>query len=605
MMRRVFNPGLRFKLTTAFFSLSALTVLSLAYFTIQHSYQALKTQKQQDELVIARNISAQVDEVLAKAKATISTLSAHDDIVSEDPDRRSAALDIVTQVTELIDGIAILDPQGRIAAMNRAQSHTLEMLPPAAESARLLIDPVKANPEPQFSPIFRSRSGEIVVSIVAPITKSGRVSGVLAGFIVLKNHSMGGIERIRIGKTGYAYIVDSLGNVIVHPHRERLLENFRDNPAVSGLLSDREGVIEFTNENDVRVLAAFARIEETGWGVVVRQPTGESYAFAEQNLSFLVAVFVLSLAAALALGVYLARRIAGPVTALMAGVNRVAAGDLEARIKVDSADEIGQLAGAFNDMTVRLRGHMEEVERAHAEVLKAQKHLLQSEKMAAIGQLAAGLAHEIYNPLNVISGFTELLLKQRGGEDAETRRHLEEIYREAGRCQALIAELLRFAKPKRPDRAPADLGATLKETLSLIQAQARAQGVAVSLDLPEGLPEVVADREQLKQVFLNLLLNACQAMPAGGELAARAYLSDGCLCFEIRDTGVGIDPRDLDDIFNPFFTTKAEGTGLGLALSYAVVESHNGTLTVRSEPGRGAVFTLSLPLREPKDEKKT
>ncbi len=602
-MRRVFDPGLRFKLTTAFFSLSALTVISLAYFTIQHSYRALKTQKQQDELVIARNISAQIDEVLGKAKSTISTLSSHGDIASGDGDKQSAALDIVTQVTELIDGIAILDLKGKIAAIDRSSPDTLEMLPPAAETARLLVEPVKTNPETQFSPIFRSRSGEIVVSIVAPIHKGGLVSGVLAGFIILKNHTMGGIERIRIGKTGYAYIVDSLGNVIVHPHKERLLENFLDNPAVSGLFDRKEGIIEFTNKDDVRVLAAFARIEETGWGVVVRQPTEESYAFAEQNLSFLVAVFLLSLAAALALGVYLARRISGPVTALMEGVNKVAAGDLDARMAVSSADEIGQLAGAFNDMTVKLRGHMEEVERAHAEVLKTQKQLMQSEKMAAIGQLAAGLAHEIYNPLNVISGFTELLLKQQSGGTSESRRHLEEIYRETGRCQALIAELLRFAKPKQPDRAPADLGATLKETLSLVQAQARSQGVAVSLDLPEGLPEVVADRDQIKQVFLNLLLNACQAMPSGGELSARGYVAGGSVRFEIKDTGAGIDPRDLDDIFNPFFTTKADGTGLGLALSYAVVESHNGSLTVKSEPGKGAVFTLSLPLREPKDEK--
>ncbi|KAF0127334.1 MAG: multi-sensor signal transduction histidine kinase [Elusimicrobia bacterium] len=602
-MRRIFNPGLRFKLTTAFIALSALTVLSLAYFTIQHSYRALKTQKQQDELVIARNISAQVDEVLGKAKATISTLSGHEDIVSEDRARQSAALDIVTQVTELIDGIAILNLKGGVAAIDRVSPSTLEMLPPDAESARLLIDPVKAGHEPRFSPIFRSRSGEIVISIVAPILKDDRVSSVLAGFIILKNHTMGGIERIRIGKTGYAYIVDSSGNVIVHPHKERLLENFRDNPAVSGLFARKEGIIEFTNKDDVRILAAFARIEETGWGVVVRQPTKESYAFAERNLSFLVVVFVLSLAAALALGVYLARRISGPVTALMEGVNKVAAGDLEARIAVGSADEIGQLAGAFNDMTVKLRRHMEEVERAHAEVLKAQKQLLQSEKMAAIGQLAAGLAHEIYNPLNVISGFTELLLKQQPGAGAGHRGHLEEIYRETGRCQALIAELLRFAKPKQPDRAPADLGATLKETVSLLQAQARTRGVAVALDLPEGLPEVVADRDQLKQVFLNLLLNACQAMPSGGELSARGYVSGGCLCFEIKDTGVGIAPRDLDNIFNPFFTTKADGTGLGLALSYAVVESHGGGLTARSGEGKGAVFTLSLPLQEPGNEK--
>lgn len=597
------RTGLRFKLTAAFISLSALTVVSLAYFTIQHSYRALKTQKQQDELVIARNISAQIDEVLGKAKATISTLSAHPDIASGDKGRQSAALDIVTKVTELIDGIAVLDLDGRVMAMDLTAPNTMGLLPPADERRRLFVEPLRSSPSTQFSSIFRPASGDVTVGIVSPMYREGRITGLLVGLIILKDHTMGGIERIRIGKTGYAYIVDSFGNVIVHPQKERLLENFRDNPAVSELLSRKDGIIEFTNKDDVRILAAFARIEETGWGVVVRQPTEESYAVAEQNLFFLAAVFVLSLAAALLLGIYLARRISGPVAALMEEVKKVAAGDLAARMPVRSGDEIGQLAVAFNDMTEKLRLHMAEVERAHSEVLKAQKQLLQSEKMAAIGHLAAGLAHEVNNPLNVISGFTEVLIKQQGERDSADRRHLEEIYREAVRCQRLIAELLRFAKPKSPDRAPADLAATLRETASLVQAQARTQGIALSLDLPGDLPEVVADRDQMKQVFLNLLLNACQAMPEGGELSVRGYVSGGSLCFEIRDTGTGIKAQDLDNIFNPFYTTKADGTGLGLALSYAVVESHSGTISVKSEEGRGSVFTLALPLTEKSDEK--
>jgi len=600
-MLNVFRSGLRFKLTASFIALSGLTVLSLAYFTIQHSYQALKTQKQQDELVIARNISAQIDEVLGKAKATIGTLAAHPDIASGNKGRQSAALDIVTRVTELIDGIAVLDLEGRVVAIDRTAPDTLELLPPAPEAKRLFALPARANTA-QFSSIFKSRSGEITVGIVSPMYSDGKVSGLLVGLIILKNHTMGGIERIRIGRTGYAYIVDSFGNVIVHPQKERLLENFRDNPAVSELLARKDGIIEFTNKDDIRILAAFARIEETGWGVVVRQPTEESYAAAEQNLFFLVAVFLLSLAAALVLGIYLARKISGPVTTLMEGVKQVAAGDLETKIPVQSDDEIGQLAGSFNDMTDKLRLHMAEVEKAHAEVLKAQKQLLQSEKMAAIGQLAAGLAHEIYNPLNVISGFTEILIKQ-GGYPAANQKQLEEIYRETGRCQNLIAELLRFARPKSPDRAPADLAATLRETASLVQAQARTQGITLSLDLPGELPEVIADRDQMKQVFLNLLLNACQAMPNGGELTARGYVSGGSLCFEIKDTGVGIKVQDLDNIFNPFFTTKADGTGLGLALSYAVVESHGGAINVKSEEGKGAEFTLALPLTEKTDEK--
>ncbi|HBA60280.1 MAG TPA: hypothetical protein DCZ92_05600 [Elusimicrobia bacterium] len=602
MMFAIYKSGLRLKLTAAFIALSALTVVSLAYFTIQHSYQALKTQKQQDELVIARNISAQIDEVLVKAKATISTLSQHRDVSSPESFRQSEALDIVTQVTELIDGIAVIDNNGKVLAIDRTAPDTESLLPPHGDIKKIFVQPVRDNPATQFTKIFRSRSGEIMTAIVSPVGRDGAPARIIVGFMILKNHTMGGIERIRIGKTGYAYIVDASGNVIVHPQKERLLENLSDNPAVSELLTKREGIIEFTNKDEVRILAAFAKIEETGWGVVVRQPTEESYAAAERNLFFLVIVFVCSLLAALVLGIYLARKISDPVTALAVGVKQVAAGDLNTKIKVETSDEIGQLALAFNDMTGKLKLHIDEIDKAHSEVLKTQKQLLQSEKMAAIGQLAAGLAHEIYNPLNVISGFTEVLLKQSERPEAE-KKHLAEIYRETGRCQDLIAELLRFAKPKKSGRALSDLGVILTETVSLIQAQAKTQKVSVVLEIPKDLPAVLADKDQLKQVFLNLLLNACQAMPSGGELSAKAYQTDGVVAVDIKDTGVGIKPQDIQNIFNPFFTTKAEGTGLGLALSFAVMESHGGTLNVKSEEGKGATFTLTLPLPDGTDEK--
>lgn len=601
-MSSCFQPGLRFKLTAAFIALSALTVLSLAYFTIQYSYQALKTQKQQDELVIARNISAQIDEVLGKAKTTISTLSQYRDVSGPESFRQSEALDIVTQVTELIDGIAVIDNTGKVLSIDRTDPDTESLLPPAGDIQKLFVQPLSDNPVTQFTKIFRSRSGEVMAGIVSPVGKEDPPARMIVGVMLLKNHTMGGIERIRIGKTGYAYIVDASGNVIVHPHKERLLENLSDNPAVSGLLTKREGIIEFTNKDEVRILAAFAKIEETGWGVVVRQPTEESYAAAESNLFFLVIVFICSLLAALALGIYLARKISDPVTALAVGVKRVAAGDLGTKIQVETADEIGQLALAFNDMTGKLKLHMEEIDRAHSEVLKTQKQLLQSEKMAAIGQLAAGLAHEIYNPLNVISGFTEVLLKQCERPESE-KKHLSEIYRETGRCQSLIAELLRFAKPKKSGRALSDLGVILTETVSLIQAQAKAQGISVALDISKDLPAVLADKDQLKQVFLNLLLNACQAMPSGGELKATVYQESGAVAVDIKDTGSGIKPQDIQNIFNPFFTTKAEGTGLGLALSFAVMESHGGTINVKSEEGEGATFTLTLPLSAETDEK--
>ncbi|MDO8804256.1 MAG: hypothetical protein Q7R35_07485 [Elusimicrobiota bacterium] len=192
------KPGLRFKLTAAFIALSALTVISLAYFTIQHSYQALKSQKQQDELVIAKNISAQIDEVLGKAKATITTLSRHRDISNPGSFRQSEALDIVTQVTELIDGIAVLDSNGKVLAIDRTAPDTEGLLPPPGDIKKLFVHPAKENPAAQFTSIFLSRSGEIVAGIIAPVVKSGSDSRIIVGLMILKNHTMGGIEPSRL-----------------------------------------------------------------------------------------------------------------------------------------------------------------------------------------------------------------------------------------------------------------------------------------------------------------------------------------------------------------------------------------------------------------------
>jgi signal transduction histidine kinase len=390
--------------------------------------------------------------------------------------------------------------------------------------------------------------------------------------------------------------------VIIHPQRTRLRENFSANPAVQQLLQKREGIIEFVNQDGVPIVAAFAPIEQTGWGVVVRQPASETYAYAKHILVILSLVFLFSLTAAAGLGIYLAHKIARPVTTLVQGVKKVTAGDMTIRIPETGQDEIGELAAAFNEMTQRLQKHLDEIQAAHERVLQAQTQLARSERLAAVGQLAAGLAHEINNPLNIISGFNELLREQT--PEGDTRRaHLEEICRETVRCQKLVSDLLYFAKPKEPERAPTDVGRLAADTLNLLQSRAKAQGIEAESQADAGLPRLRVDADQLKQALLNLLINACQAMPDGGRLSVKARRLPRHVEIRVEDTGKGIAPEDLGRIFNPFFTTKEEGTGLGLPLSYALVERHGGTIQAHSEKGRGSVFTILLPIPEEHDGK--
>jgi len=587
--------GLRVKLTAALVAVAALAVMFAGLATLRHSNEALKTQKQEDELVIARNLAAQIDEVMAKARQTVEALAVHPDVVSMDPARQRHALTLVTGVTELIDGFLISDAKGRVVIMDQTEPDTRRLLP--ASVYELFVAPVARSRTTAFSEVYRTRTNEVAVAINAPIIGQGRLLGVLTAGILLDKHSMGGIEAIRIGKSGYAYIIDDKGSIIVHPHKERLLMNAAGRAPVHEFIKRREGVMEFVNNEGVSVLTAFAPVKEASWRVVVRQTTAESYSHAENLRYFLLLAFVGSLLCAAAVGAVLAWQISKPIDALARGVREVASGRLDTRIPVTTRDEVGDLARTFNDMTERLLKNREAIETAHRQVLESEKHLARSERMAAVGQLAAGLAHEINNPLSVVSGFADFVLGKTSAEDPR-RPALEDIGRETVRCQRLVSQLLDFAKPKEPVREPSELNELVADAATLLRAQAKAQGVVLELRLEEGLPQVTLDRDQIKQALLNLCLNACQAMPQGGYMTVETARRGERIEVSVSDTGVGIAPEDMDRIFTPFFTTKDHGTGLGLATSYALIERHGGTLRVQSRPGAGASFSFSLPLGE-------
>ncbi|MDD5629842.1 MAG: cache domain-containing protein, partial [Elusimicrobia bacterium] len=286
-----FRPGLRFKLLAAIVSVVAIAVACVGYFTIRYSYQALKSQRQQDELSIARNIVAQVEEALSHASQSVEALAQDPAIVSMDRSRQREALTLATRVTELLDGILVMDQAGRSLVTDQTEPRTEDLLP--KDDRRHLLEPSADGARARFSEVFASRSGESVLAINAPIRRAGAQVGVLSGVILLKNHSLGGIEGIRIGKSGYAYLVDSRGNVIVRPRQAKLHGDLSSNPAVRELLRKREGVMEFVNQDGVAIMAAIAPIEQTGWGVVVRQPASEAYALGRRMLLLIMLACIL------------------------------------------------------------------------------------------------------------------------------------------------------------------------------------------------------------------------------------------------------------------------------------------------------------------------
>ncbi len=275
-----------------------------------------------------------------------------------------------------------------------------------------------------------------------------------------------------------------------------------------------------------------------------------------------------------------------PVTALLAGTRRVAEGDLTTTIPITAQNELGDLATAFNQMTHRMA--------------ETQLQLAQADKLASVGRLAAGIAHEINNPLTGVLSYASLL-KKRFEADSAVSDDLDIIIRETIRCRGIIRGLLDFARPTPPSRKPTDLNEVVRHAVAVVMKQLQMSHVNLALELAEDLPFAYADANQIQQVIVNLLLNAADAIgPDGGEIRLGSRALPERIELSIEDNGRGIPADNLPQLFEPFFSTKGtRGTGLGLAVTWGIIESHAGSIDVQSEPEHGARFTISLPLRPP------
>jgi signal transduction histidine kinase len=318
------------------------------------------------------------------------------------------------------------------------------------------------------------------------------------------------------------------------------------------------------------------------------------------------------------LGVLVATGFVRPIRAMTEIAQRIARGDRVALSQLPSerSDESGTLARAFQrllqlehenqallesrveERTQALQKANEELALRLQQLAQAQDELVQSRKMAAVGQLAGGVAHEINNPLAVILGFAQGM-ERRVPEGDPLRLPVASIVREALRCKNLVQELLTFSRTGKKNFEPVDINALVRATLVLIDARARTQGVRLVQDFAEGLPVIQANKTQLQQILVNLGTNALDVMKGGGTLTIRTRRNArGEVCLEVTDTGDGIPEEVRARIFEPFFTTKpvGEGTGLGLSLVYEIVQQHRGNIDVDSQVGRGTTMSVRLPL---------
>lgn len=532
------------------------------------------------------------------------------------PDERAGALRLLLQQSRHFSAAALLDASGA------------ELLPivtpreepaPAGEALRAFRASVPLAELAQngpgavaLSPAYLRAPRDSAFAALALAVEGGGGAPLFVAVELCLGELQRRVEAVANEGAGTLLVLDAEGRTLAGPKSARLLER----PDEGDLALARSAGLEVSSARygppGAPVLGAAARAPgDLGWTALIRMPEAEAFVpVARMRRTVLLSIGG-ALGLLLAVGFLFTRGLARGIERVAEGARAFGRGELSVRIPVEGADEVAELSATFNAMGEELgaaRGKLEtwneelqrEVELRTAELKAAQAQLLEAQKLAAIGQLGAGVAHEINNPLAGILGNAQLLLLDRPEEDRDVAA-LRKIEAQAKRAKEITANLLRFSQQRPAANLRAvDLNRVVAETMTLVEAQVKAEGIEIALEPAAALPPVRGDSGQLSQVLLNLVSNARTAMLASaGKRLTISTASDGeRVCVRVADTGKGIAEKDLPRIFEPFFTTKDvwSNVGLGLSVSFRIVSEHQGRIDVESEVGKGSAFTVSLPV---------
>ena len=480
--------------------------------------------------------------------------------------------------------------------------------PELANRAKIRIVPTK-RATPRLQP---EEASGMTLAAAVPVFEAGNFLGVLYGGVLL-NRSQEIVDNVRdtvfqqetyngrsIG-TATIFLNDlRVSTNVVSPDGNRAIGTLASEEVKELVLKNGEKWIDRAFVVNDWYITAYEPIED-----IFTQRVGMLYVgvleakYADvrrKALSIFIIMTVASMALAVGLGTYSANRTSRPVQQLINASIQVSQGNLSPELGPISKSNLGVLQKTFKEMLTALQERDKQSE----------NKLLQSEKQASIGKLAGGVAHEINNPLTGIFTFTHMLLR-RTDIAADVRSDLETIAQETERVRKIVKGLLDFSRQTELDREPTDVNRLVRYTISLVENQALIKGIHLSCEQGEGLPMITLDRNQMQSVLLNIIINALDATDPGGSITVSTGIGLSAsqpdrkgVQIVCTDTGCGIPPENLDKLFDPFFTTKevGQGTGLGLSVSYGIIDRHGGTIWVQSKVGRGSAFTIWLPIEE-------
>jgi two-component system NtrC family sensor kinase len=599
--------SIKFRLLAFGITMSIVPLLLLGMYYMQVTKQSSEAAAHQQQVMISLRISNTVSDLIKTIQSSLETVTLvnTESFVSGNKLEQDHILYSVLKQSPHIEELSMVSASGQ--ELTKISKRTTI----ANDELTVVSD------QPEFHAIKNgmffigdteiSNDNQVVVKISVPA--GGDYNNSIGGLIakVSLRQVMEEISSIPLSEGSYVMLINDKGKLIGHSDYSQVLrqQNVLDSNGVRNLTSilnsnDINRIQEFIPLNYLsytgeQVLGVYGIVRNTNWGIVVEQPEVIAYQALSTMLIRLSIASIVTMLVLTGLTIFFAFQFLGPVEALAAGVNRVKDGDLNNPIPIHEHDEIGQVITAFNDMTHELKKKREQ-----------EQIVIQAEKQAAIGLLAAGVAHEINNPMNNLNYYADDLLERIDTEDINTlysqgviANYLTIIKQQIERCSSITRSLLNFARETGDKIQQTSIDAVINETIKLVEHRIRKQNINLQYYAQPNLPKINVDSSQLQQMLLNLITNALDAMEDGGSLNIHLEYDNNSNHFTLKiiDTGIGIPGELLSKIYDPFFTTKAigKGTGLGLAISQSIIHRLRGRIHITSEINKGTEIKVIIP----------
>ncbi len=625
-------------LAVAFLVLSAAILLVIGSLNMYNDFQNQRAALSDHQQLIAKEATNTVRSFVQEKFSVLNTAASLSGLLSIRQEEQKVVLEKLLGLEPAFRQLVLLNAQEQVLVrVSRLSTAFLDKL-----IARIPGDMFSklVQTKKYISDVYIDEVTSEPMMIMAVSTRDvfGDFKGILMAEVNLK-FMWDLLDRMRVGRNGLAYVVNRQGNLIAFGDISRVLkgESLVHLDEVNRFLKYKD--ISPINKTNISkgiqgtyVVASHENLYLPDWAVVVELPVLEAYKNVIGALGVSGLIMLFSFILAIVVGINLSKRITKPIISLREAAIRIGEGDLDTRIKIETKNEIEDLAKAFNQMVQDLQQSTTSIDNLNREIVerkKAEERLkaayiklkemqdlvIQAEKLNAVGRLASGIAHEVKNPLGIILQGVNYLEKKISPKQKDVFETLTMLEDSVGRANKIVTSLLDFSKIKEMDLQPRDINAILEDSLNLVKQRLSFEHIEIVKETKKDIPKVLVDKNKMEQVFINVFLNAIQAIPGGGgKITIRSYdtrlkeVKNGigrrkgdhfvpgekAVVVEVEDTGTGISEENLKKIFDPFFTTKSPGggSGLGLYVTRSIIYMHKGLIDVKSQINKGTKVTI-------------